>query len=86
MVKRKISESLGVFIEHFDAKFDLLIDGYAAFDKKIDDLRMEMDKRFNEAGERLRAIEGHLELHDNQFEIVFEEFHNICAEVTALKV
>jgi len=64
----------------------LLIDGYAALDKKIDDLREEINKRFVGIDERLNAIEQHLDLHDNQFEVVFEELHNIHGEVTALKV
>jgi hypothetical protein len=76
--------SFGAFIEHFDAKFNLLIDGYAALDKKIDDLRTEMGKRFNEVDERFReierrliAIELRLDESDNRFEVVFEELHDL---------
>jgi 23S rRNA C2498 (ribose-2'-O)-methylase RlmM len=83
MVKKKVPEANHILIEYFDAKFNLLIDGYTALDKKIDDLRAEMNRRFGEVDERLKAIEEHLELHDNQFEVMFEELHSIRGEVTA---
>ena len=90
MAKKKAPASIEVLIEHFDAKFNLLIDGYAALDKKIDEkideLRVEMDKKFSEVSEQLQAIRDHLELHDDQFEVFFEELHSLRAEVTALKV
>jgi septation ring formation regulator EzrA len=89
--KASLPSSFGALIEHFDAKFNLLIDGYAALDKKIDDLRAEMDRRFNEVNERfkeidmrfdtvdgrLEAIELRLDESDNRFEVVFEELHDL---------
>jgi tetrahydromethanopterin S-methyltransferase subunit G len=84
MTEKNILSSIGALVEHFDAKFNLLIDGYAALDKKIDDLRLEMDRRFNEVDERfkevdrrLEAIELRLDESDDRFEVVFEELRDL---------
>lgn len=86
MAKKKMPIADHILIEYFDAKFNLLIDGYAALDKKIDDLRAEMNKGFEEINEHFKVIEEHLELHDDQFEVVFEELHNLHGEITSLRV
>ncbi len=79
MAKKKPIAADHFLIEYFDGKFNLLIDGYMALDKKINDLRAEMSRRFEE-------INQHLELHDDQFEVVFEELHRLREEMAGLKV
>jgi uncharacterized protein YoxC len=49
----------GVMIEHLDGKLNLLIDGYTALDKKIEDFRDEVNGKFKEI--------------DYKFEVVFED-------------
>ncbi len=54
-------------LENMDSKIDVLVDGHQVLDKKIDDLRNDMDKRFNEV--------------DYKFETVFDELHLIRNEL-----
>lgn len=83
----------GMLMEHFDAKFNLLIDGYAALDKKIDDLRVEMYQKIDGLRDELRAeigvlraeMNARLDQHDAQFEVVFEELHNIRMDIKELR-
>jgi uncharacterized protein YdcH (DUF465 family) len=87
MIKKEaLPSSIEVLIEHFDAKFNLLIDGYTALDKKIDDFRAEVKERFRLVDERFKMIEEYLARHDAQFEVIFEELHNIRGEIAVLKV
>ncbi|HUC01649.1 MAG TPA: hypothetical protein VMA75_01970 [Candidatus Paceibacterota bacterium] len=82
----------GALIEHFDAKFNLLIDGYAALDKKIDDkvdgLRAEMnerfaavDQRFGAIEQRLDAIEARLDSIESRFEQYDAQFEVVFEEL-----
>jgi hypothetical protein len=82
MIKRKtqkkedkpstMASSTQVLIEHFDAKFDLLLDGYAMTNKKLDDFRIEINEKFTEI--------------DDKFEIVFEELGDIRKELKSVKI
>lgn len=80
MIKNKIKKqqnkpmamSIEVLIEHFDAKFDLLLDGYAATNKKLDDFRVEVNEKFVEI--------------DDKFEIVFEVLRDIQKELKSVKI
>jgi hypothetical protein len=90
MIKKKMPEANHMLIEYFDAKFNLLIDGYVALDKKIDDFRAEVNEKFREIDTRLDAIETlldaieiRLQRIDDQFEVVFEELHDLHREQAA---
>jgi len=93
MIKNKMSSSNQVLIEHFDSKFDLLLDGYAMTNKKIDDLRDEMnerfkvvDERFDAIDERFRVIDKRFEAIDDKFEAVFEVLDDIKNELKSVKI
>lgn len=85
-IPEKMPSWAGALIDHFDAKFDLLVDGLAALDRRIDErieeLRREMNMRFAEVEVRFDAIEDRLDRMDErfdqygqQFEVMFEELH-----------
>lgn len=57
----------GVVLEHIDSKLDLVVEGHQILDKKIEDFRKDVDKRFNEV--------------NYKFEIVFDELHLIRNEL-----
>jgi predicted nucleic acid-binding Zn-ribbon protein len=46
----------GVMIEHLDAKIGLLIDGYGALGKEMEDFRGEVNKRFKEIDYKFEAV------------------------------
>ncbi len=46
----------GVMIEHLDTKINLLIDGYGALDKKIEDFRGEVNEKFKEIDYKFEAV------------------------------
>ncbi len=57
--KKLIKEStqterqFGVLLEDIDSKIDLLVEGHQATDKKIEDFRKDVDKRFEETDYKL---------------------------------
>ncbi len=79
--KANMSSANQVLIEHFDSKFDLLLDGYAMTNKKIDDLikglRDEMNERFDAVDERFSII-------DERFNIIDERFRAVDARFAAI--
>ena len=79
MIKNKVSLPNRVLIEHFDAKFDLVLDGYAMTNKKIDDLRDTMNERFDAVDESFAAI-------DDKFEAVFDVLDDIKHEMKSVKI
>jgi pyridoxal/pyridoxine/pyridoxamine kinase len=83
MIKNKMPSSNQVLIEHFDSKFDLLLDGYAMTNKKIDDLinglRDEANERFDAINERFAEI-------DDKFEAVFDVLDDIKNEMKSVKI
>ena len=68
-MKKKIKNSspaeqkFGVILEDINSKFDLVLEGNQVLDKKIDDFRLDVDKRFNEV--------------DYKFGVVFDELRII---------
>ncbi|MBU1159893.1 hypothetical protein KKD04_01775 [Patescibacteria group bacterium] len=56
-----------VLLENMDSKIDIILEGHQVLDKKIDDLRIGMDERFNEV--------------DYKFGMVFDELHLIRNEL-----
>ena len=58
---------MGAVLENIDSKLDLVVEGHRASDKKIDDLKGEMNERFNEV--------------DYKFDVVFDELHLIRNEL-----
>jgi tetrahydromethanopterin S-methyltransferase subunit G len=81
-MKQKGTEKMpswaGVWIEHFDAKVNLLIDGYAMLDKKIDEkidgLRAEMNQRFAMVDERFTEVDArfnHIDARFNEIDVRF---------------
>ena len=95
--KAKMPSPNQVLIEHFDAKFDLLLDGYAATNKKIDDLinglRNEMNERFDDVyarfdaiDDRFTAIDERFATIDDKFEAVFEVLDAIKQELKSVKI
>lgn len=85
-----MSSPTQVLIEHFDAKFDLLLDGYAMTNKKIDDLiselRKEMNERFDDVYARFNAIDERFSVVDDKFDAVFEVLDDIKKELKCVKV
>ena len=79
-----------VLIEYFDSKFDLLLDGYAMTNKKIDDLinglRNEMNERFDAVNERFEGIDERFAAIDDKFEAVFEVLDDIKKELESVKI
>jgi hypothetical protein len=65
-------QKIYVLIERLDAKVDLIVDGYAATNKKLDDFRIEVNERF-------------IEIYD-KFEIVFDELRDIRKELKSVKI
>lgn len=70
--------STEILIEHFDAKFDLLLDGYEGLHKKIDDsiggLRKEMNERFDDVYARFDLIDERFKEVDERFVTIDEKF------------
>ncbi len=92
-----MSSSNQVLIEHFDSKFDLLLDGYAMTNKKIDDLikglrdgmneRFDaVDERFSIIDERFRAVGARFAAIDDKFEAVFEVLDDMKHEMKSVKI
>jgi len=95
-----MSSANQVLIEHFDSKFDLLLDGYAMTNKKIDDLRGEMnnrfeaidarfnaiDERFEAVDDRFNAIDKRFAAIDDKFEAVFDVLDDIKKEMKSVKI
>ena len=78
---------VGTLIEHFDSKLDLVVEGHGALDKKIDkvggkldDLRKEMDYKFDIVFDELHLIRNELKEKVGRDEFVFLE-----KRVTALE-
>ena len=73
--KLKESRKRGVLNEDLDSKLDLVLEGYVALDKKIDDkvdaLGAKMEERFDEASVR--------------FDVIFEELHTINGKIDKLE-
>jgi hypothetical protein len=88
--KTKMPSSNQVLIEYFDSKFDLLLDGYAMTNKKIDDLinglRNEMNERFDAVNERFEGIDERFAAIDDKFEAVFEVLDDIKKELESVKI
>jgi hypothetical protein len=97
----KMSPSNKILIEHFDSKFDLLLDGYAMTNKKLDDLkdefkndlkeglgslRQEMNERFDVVDERFATIDEKFIEIDDKFEAVFDVLDDIKKEVKSVKI
>lgn len=75
-----------VLIEHFDGKFDLLIDGYVALGKKIDSNHHEFKEFVLEVKDKFKVVfEEFGEIHD-KFEVAFEELHDIRKELKSVKI
>jgi chaperonin cofactor prefoldin len=58
---------IGALLESMDSKVDVLVDGHRVLDGKIEDLRGEVNERFNKV--------------DHKFEMVFDELHLIRNEL-----
>ncbi len=54
---------VGTLIEHFDSKVDLVLEGHAVLNKRIDNLDAKMDAKFQEV--------------DGKFQIVFQKFRDV---------
>jgi len=63
----KFQRHVGVLVENFDSKFDLVLEGQRALDKKIEDFRQEVYARFEEI--------------DYKFEIILDEIKAIHNEL-----
>jgi len=57
----------GVILERIDSKLDLVVEGHAALDKKIDDFKEDVDEKFK--------------MVDYKFEVVLDELHIIRNEL-----
>jgi hypothetical protein len=86
----KMPSWAGTWIEHFDTKFNLLIDGYTMLDKKIDEkidgLRAEMNERFAAVDERFVEVNERFAAIDEKFEVVFEVLDDIKKEMKSVKI
>ena len=49
-------EHLEVILESIDSKFDLVLEGYAALDRKIDNLAESTEERFNLVDVKIDAL------------------------------
>lgn len=68
MKKKAIyNHSAGVLLEHIDSKLDLVIEGHATLDKKIDNIHVELTEFKKET--------------NYKFDIVIEELHIIRNEL-----
>ncbi len=74
---KNLKESIrrGVLKEDLDSKLDLVLEGFSALDKKIDDkidgLSAKMDEKFDEVNVK--------------FDVIFEELHDINGKVDKLE-
>ncbi len=75
--KAKMASSNQVLIEHFDSKFDLLLDGYAMTNKKIDDLKDEMNQRFKAVDDRFDSVDTRFDAVDARFDAIDKRFAEV---------
>lgn len=47
---------VGALLENMDSKIDVLVEGHQVLDKKIDDLKNDMDKRFDEVDYKVETV------------------------------
>jgi hypothetical protein len=80
----KESRKEGVLNEHLDSKLDLVLEGFSALDKKIDDNHEEFREFASDVKFNFGVVFGNLrELRQFQvdanlkFDVVFEELHEI---------
>ena len=95
--KSSLSENeFGVILEEMNSKIDLILEGHAGLDrkidKKIDDLREEMNFRFQEVNLRfdgidkmLDGIDERLDGIDSNFKTVFKFLSQIDNELKQIK-
>jgi len=55
----------GALLENMDSKIDVMLEGHQVLDKKIGDLKDDMNKRFNEVDYKLETVFGELHLIHN---------------------
>lgn len=82
----------GALLENMDSKIDVLVDGHQVLDKKIEDLRDDMNKRFNEVDYKFEIVFGELRLIRNDLkekvgrdEFIFLEKRVVMLEKSRVK-
>jgi len=71
MENNEMKQWFGAILEGFDRKFDLLIEGYATLDKKIDNVHNELNIFREEV--------------NFKFEIVFNKLKEATGEIAQIK-
>ena len=57
---KEVEDRVGVLMEHFDSKLDLVVEGYEMLDNKIVNLKDNINERFNLVDEQLHLIRNEL--------------------------
>lgn len=79
----------GAMMDHFDAKFNLLIDGYTGLDQRITELDKKLSNRIDSLEETMNVI---FKESDYKFEVLFEKLGGLekrkvnREELTALEL
>ena len=79
---------VGALIEHFDSKIDLVVEGHAALDKKIDknheefkEFRQEVNYKFDVVFQKFDEVDQQFNKVDRRFDKVEDELHIIRDEL-----
>lgn len=81
-IPKAFTESeVGTLIEHFDSKLDLVVEGHAALDKKIDDFKVEVAEKFKEVDYKFETVFERFDGVDERFNHIDDELHVIRNEL-----
>jgi len=77
----------GVLLEHMDKKLDLVVEGHVVLDKKLEDFKINVDRRFDEIDYKLEAMAGELHVVRNELKekVGRDEFMLLEKRVIALE-
>ncbi len=75
----------GVILEDIGSKLDLVLEGHSVLDRKIDNLREDMDARFEQVDARFEQIDVRFEQVDARFEQIDVRFEQVFDELHVIR-
>jgi hypothetical protein len=79
--KSSQGRQFGVVLEHIDSKLDLVVEGHATLDKKIDDFKEEVDEKFKVVDYKFEVVLDGQKALDKKIDKNHEEFREFKKEV-----
>ncbi len=80
-----VERQFGVVLEHMDKKIDIVLEGHAALDKKIDDFHDEFSGLRNEFSGLRNEFSGFRKDTESNFSTIFEYLSGIDTELKSIR-